>query len=65
MPYATTLRDGKTLSAVPAYIVAERNFIVANYAADGGCLDKCVGLFLRARCFLHRPTTPLHPLNRQ
>jgi hypothetical protein len=39
MPYATTLRDGTTLSAVPAMIVAERNFIVANYAADGGCLD--------------------------
>jgi hypothetical protein len=38
MPYATTLRDGKTLSAIPAFIVAERNFIVANYAADGGCL---------------------------
>ena len=44
MPYATTLRDGKTLSAIPAYIVAERNFIVANYGADGGCLD--VRLFL-------------------
>lgn len=39
MPFATTLRDGKTLSAIPAYIVAEHNFIVANYAADGGCLD--------------------------
>jgi hypothetical protein len=38
MPYATTLRNG-TLSAIPAYIVATRNFIVANYAADGGCLD--------------------------
>jgi hypothetical protein len=39
MPYATTIRDGKTLSAVPAFNVAERNFIVANYAADGGCFD--------------------------
>lgn len=39
MPYATSIADGKTLSAIPAFNVASRNFIVANYGADGGCLD--------------------------
>lgn len=31
--------DGKTLSAQPAYSRLHHNFIVANYAADGGCFD--------------------------
>lgn len=39
MPYVTSIADGKTLSAIPAFNVASRNFIVANYGADGGCLD--------------------------
>lgn len=39
MPYATSIADGKTLSAIPAWNVASRNFLVANYGADGGCLD--------------------------
>ncbi len=36
MPYVTTVADGKTPSAIPAYNVFSTNFIVANYAADGG-----------------------------
>mmetsp|Transcript_4480 Transcript_4480/g.11420 ORF Transcript_4480/g.11420 Transcript_4480/m.11420 type:complete len:899 (+) Transcript_4480:19-2715(+) len=38
-PYATKALDGKTVSAQPAYSTLGRNFIVANYAADGGCYD--------------------------
>ena len=38
-PYVTTVRDGKTPSALPAYSRLHHNFIVANYAADGGCFD--------------------------
>jgi len=39
LPYETTVRDGSTVSKRPAANVAERNFIVSNYGADGGCLD--------------------------
>jgi len=39
LPYLTEIRDGKTPSTVPAVNNVHRNFIVANYAADGGCLD--------------------------
>lgn len=38
-PYATTVLDGKTLSARPQYSKLHHNWIVANYAADGGCYD--------------------------
>lgn len=38
LPYITDVRDG-TPSSVPAVNNVHRNFIVANYAADGGCLD--------------------------
>ena len=33
------MRDGKTPSTIPAVNDVHNNFIVANYAADGGCLD--------------------------
>jgi hypothetical protein len=39
LPYITEIADGKTPSTVPAVNNVHRNFIVANYAADGGCLD--------------------------
>ena len=39
LPYITKVRDGKTPSTVPAVNNVHNNFIVANYAADGGCLD--------------------------
>jgi hypothetical protein len=39
LPYWTTVRDGKTPSTIPAWNDVHHNFIVANYAADGGCLD--------------------------
>ena len=38
LPYFTEVRDG-TPSTVPATNDVHHNFIVANYAADGGCLD--------------------------
>ena len=38
LPYWTTVRNG-TVSTIPAFNNVHRNFIVANYAADGGCLD--------------------------
>jgi hypothetical protein len=38
LPYITTIRDG-TPSTVPKRNNVHNNFIVANYAADGGCLD--------------------------
>jgi len=38
LPYFTTVRNG-TASTIPAMNNVHRNFIVANYAADGGCLD--------------------------
>lgn len=38
-PYVTTVGDGRTQSATPAYSRLHHNFIVANYAADGGCFD--------------------------
>lgn len=38
LPYYTTVRNG-TSSTIPAFNNVHRNFIVANYAADGGCLD--------------------------
>jgi len=38
LPYITDIRDG-TPSTVPAVNDVHTNFIVANYAADGGCLD--------------------------
>lgn len=38
LPYYTTVRNG-TASTIPAFNNVHRNFIVANYAADGGCLD--------------------------
>jgi len=38
LPYITTIRDG-TPSTVPKVNNVHNNFIVANYAADGGCLD--------------------------
>ena len=39
MPYVTMVRDGVTPSAIPAFNDVHHNMIVANYAADGGCLD--------------------------
>jgi len=39
LPYITTIRDGVTPSTIPAFNNVHKNFIVANYAADGGCLD--------------------------
>ena len=39
MPYVTMVRDGVTPSSIPAFNDVHHNFIVANYAADGGCLD--------------------------
>lgn len=38
LPYITTVRTGKP-STIPAFNNVHHNFIVANYAADGGCLD--------------------------
>jgi len=38
LPYYTDVRNG-TKSTRPAYNDVHHNFIVANYAADGGCLD--------------------------
>merc|ERR1712194_109874 len=38
LPYITTINDG-TPSTVPKRNDVHNNFIVANYAADGGCLD--------------------------
>jgi hypothetical protein len=38
LPYFTTIRTGSP-STIPQTNVASGNFIVANYAADGGCLD--------------------------
>merc|ERR1711998_442510 len=38
LPYITTYNDG-TPSTVPKVNNVHNNFIVANYAADGGCLD--------------------------
>lgn len=39
LPYITDVGDGHTASTVPALNDVHHNFIVANYAADGGCLD--------------------------
>ena len=39
LPYVTDIADGVTPSTIPAFNRVHRNFIVANYAADGGCLD--------------------------
>jgi len=39
LPYITTVADGVTKTTVPAMNDVHNNFIVANYAADGGCLD--------------------------
>eukprot|EP00931_Biecheleriopsis_adriatica_P028735 TRINITY_DN17128_c0_g1_i4.p1 TRINITY_DN17128_c0_g1~~TRINITY_DN17128_c0_g1_i4.p1 ORF type:complete len:907 (+),score=123.99 TRINITY_DN17128_c0_g1_i4:215-2722(+) len=38
LPYITTMKDGSP-STVPRRNNVHNNFIVANYAADGGCLD--------------------------
>eukprot|EP00041_Stephanoeca_diplocostata_P018366 m.384336 g.384336 ORF g.384336 m.384336 type:complete len:180 (+) comp20990_c0_seq4:177-716(+) len=38
-PYATKVLDGVTVSAQPAYSKLHHNWIVANYAANGGCYD--------------------------
>ena len=35
LPYITTIRDGVTPSTIPAFNNVHKNFIVANYAADG------------------------------
>ena len=42
LPYVTDIRDGKTPSTIPAWNDMHHNFIVANYAADGGCFDNDV-----------------------
>jgi hypothetical protein len=39
LPFVTTVADGSTPSTIPAFTEAHRNLIVANYGADGGCLD--------------------------
>jgi hypothetical protein len=39
LPYVTDIGDGSTPSTVPAVNDVHRNLIVANYGADGGCLD--------------------------
>jgi hypothetical protein len=39
LPYITTIGDGSTPSTIPAWNNVHSNFIVANFAADGGCLD--------------------------
>lgn len=38
LPYVTAVRDG-TPSSIPAENQLHNNFIVSNYAADGGCFD--------------------------
>ena len=38
LPYVSDVRDG-TPSTIPAFNEATANLIVANYGADGGCLD--------------------------
>jgi hypothetical protein len=39
LPYVTDIRNPGVPSTIPAHNEAHRNFIVSNYAADGGCLD--------------------------
>jgi hypothetical protein len=39
LPYVTKVRGGVTPSTIPAENDMHHNFIVANYAADGGCFD--------------------------
>lgn len=39
LPYITEIRNGETPSTIPAWNNMHHNMIVANYAADGGCLD--------------------------
>jgi hypothetical protein len=39
MPFVTMVRDGVTPSSIPADNTFHHSFVVANYAADGGCLD--------------------------
>ena len=39
LPHVTDVRDGHTPSTIPAVNDVHNNFIVSNYAADGGCLD--------------------------
>ena len=38
MPFVTMVRDGVTPSSIPADNNFHHSFVVANYAADGGCL---------------------------
>lgn len=38
-PFLTLVGDGKTPSLVPAWNTIENNFMVANYGANGGCID--------------------------
>eukprot|EP00698_Gefionella_okellyi_P023671 TRINITY_DN8153_c0_g1_i1.p1 TRINITY_DN8153_c0_g1~~TRINITY_DN8153_c0_g1_i1.p1 ORF type:complete len:532 (+),score=110.27 TRINITY_DN8153_c0_g1_i1:508-2103(+) len=38
-PFLTTVGDGHKRSLVPAYNEIQNNFMVANYGADGGCID--------------------------
>ena len=46
-PYLSDIggEDGTATTAEPAYSRLHNNFIVANYAADGGCYDN-----VRLRC---------------
>jgi len=39
LPYITDVRQSGVPSTIPAWNDFERNFIVSNYAADGGCFD--------------------------
>jgi hypothetical protein len=38
-PFLTTVRDGKTPSLRPKTNTLSRNFVMANYDANGGCFD--------------------------
>ena len=59
LPYITDIRDGKTPSTIPAWNDMHHNFIVANYAADGGCLDNDDGRCVRATHTVVRKHTRL------
>jgi hypothetical protein len=66
MPFSTLVRDGQTPSSIPADNIFHHSFVVANYAADGGCLDNdgpfdlAGALFYSAHDFL-TPPPPLQP----
>lgn len=44
-PFLTTVRNG-TASLIPARNVLTKNFVMANYNANGGCFDNDDGMCL-------------------